>query len=289
MQQLSKTETATSSDLTKVNPTSSTLTESLLNAQDGKTIAQASSKEISSLLNELNWKLGVNTARMGEQAAGEHLLRMTAWLVQKHGDTSLKTIRLAYDLAIEGRLDVEVIAQLNPLQLGKVLAAYRQFQGENESVQQRNRNRELFCELPATPDYIDGVMRQAFAAAYQTAQSGDTYPDLGNGLYDWLDQKGLIAFTPEQKWEFFNRAKGDVQQLMSDRLATEKNLNSHQKAPMRRAIKQVMSDAFDAQSINRIRAQAKYLALNKLLADLIDMQVSAADFLDTLNQTEHED
>lgn len=240
------------------------------------------------MLNELNWKLGVNTARMGEQAANEHLLRMSGWLMQKHAGTTLETIRLAYDLAIDGSLDIELIAQLNPLQFGKVMTAYRQFQSDNETIQKRNRNRELFCELPTTPDYVDGIMRQAFHLAYAAVQGGDTYPDLGNGLYDWLDGKHMISLTPEQKWAFFNQAKGDVQQLMSDRLATEKNLSGYQKAPIRRTIKHVMSDAFDAQSINRIRAQAKYLALNKLLTNLIGMDVTPDEFLSVPTQTPDE-
>jgi hypothetical protein len=248
-------------------------------------VAKASTKQISRLWSDLIWLLGVNTARQGEQAMGDQLLRMTEWLYRRHPTTTLESIRLAYDLAIDGKLGIELISALNPLQFGKVMAAYEQYCSRNTAVQQRGNNQVLFSELPVTPAYVAGVMRAAFTKAYETVRAGETYPDLGNGLYDWLDEQGLIPFTAEQKWDFVKRAKGDVQQLMAERLNAASHLGRHQKAPLRKALKVTLSDALDEATSDQIRAQAKYLALNQLLADLVEMEYSPAEFLEPVLST----
>jgi hypothetical protein len=271
----------------QVVATSSTLTESLLSAPEGTPIAKASTKQISKLWNDLIWQLGVNTTRPGEQGMADQLMRMTEWVYRRHPNTTLESIRLAYDLAIDGKLGIEIISALNPLQFGKVMSAYEQYRSSNTTIQQQGNNQVLFCELPATPQYIDNVMREAFGLAYRAVAEGDTYPDLGNGLYDWLDEKKLIPFTNEQKWEFFKRAKGDIQQLMSARLDSSKHLSSYQKAPLRKALKTTLSDALDQAANDRIRAQAKYLALNQLLADLVEMECTPLEFFEPLTAPDH--
>ena len=248
----------------------------------GTPVSQASPKELSKLLTDLIWLLGVNTAKQGEGMA-DQLIRMSGYLLQKYGQSTLEDIRLAYDLAVEGHLGIEVISKLDPLQFGKVMSAYRQYCNQSVAIQQKGNNQPLFSELPATQDYIDQTMKMYLWVAYRTVQDGDTYPDLGSGLYDWLDSKGLIPFDAERKWAFFSRAKAEVQQLTADSLSTAKHLSGHQKAPLRKILKAALNDALDKNTSDKIRAHAKYLALNELLSDLIEMGVPTGEFFLTIS------
>lgn len=234
---------------------------------------------MSKLWTDLVWSLGINTDRQGVDRMGETLLRMSKYVLDHYRQTTLEDIRLAYELGFSGRLGIEMIAALNPLQFGKVMGAYREYKDNSVAIQQRNNNQALFCELPVTPEYVESVMRDALQKAFECIEKGDTYPDLGNSLYDWLDERGLIPFDNNRKWEFYHAAKGAVRELTADRLASATFLNNHAKAPLKMALKQAMSDVLDKATSDKIRSHAKYLAINELLKEVVEMGVTVDEFL----------
>ena len=201
------------------------------------------------------------------------------WLAEMP-NTSLEEISLAYRLAVKGETQVEVIPAVNPYQFGKVWKAYKAYRSQNEDLRRalESKNAASVADPQPSEAEIFQIMYRTLQAAYTTVEGGDTYPDPGNALYDWLDSKGIIPFTHEQKLEIWEEAKPLAQTLAANH-AESSNLGVWQRKPFKDLVAQIMGGITTERAKNYVRAQAKYLALDRLLRDLVDMGITPDEFV----------
>jgi hypothetical protein len=62
-------------------------------------------------------------------------------------------------------------------------------------------------EKQLTQEEKDRIMMDAFEKAKKIFKETGTYNDIGNSLYKWLDKRGEIKFTKEEKWKFVEQAR----------------------------------------------------------------------------------
>jgi hypothetical protein len=84
------------------------------------------------------------------------------------------------------------------------------------------------------------------------------YYDLGNAIYDFLDKKGMLKITPEEKWEYMTSARLNI--LDGSREKTKNETNHFKRLEINKYILQVEENKnFDEGG--KIRAEAKRIAL----------------------------
>ncbi|UFH52524.1 hypothetical protein [Spirosoma sp. KNUC1025] len=228
------------------------------------------------MLNNLQWLLGVNTTKQSQADNDRNLLKFSAFLVAKKPHLTLEEIELAYELACDGELDVDVFPVLNPLHFGRVMKAYQSYRASRTDLMQPIRN-GLAQPEPTQVD-SEAIMIESLRLALNAVKENGGVADYGNALYDWLDGKGLIPFDNARKWEFMNEAVEKVKNDAVDRL-NNRTLHKSQKLFIRDTLKDFLNDAFTKSTQDRIKVMAKYLALNALLADLVDMNYTAEEYL----------
>lgn len=215
------------------------------------------------------------------------LQALTAFMKTEYPGLTTGDLLLAYRFGVKYLLGIEMYAELNPRQVGKVLHAYEQFKRE-----ELTRNPApapapvaLLPEALPTPEQQDRANAQLFFFAYQAARQKREYRDHGNLLYNWLDGKKLIPFPPERKWEFMNLAQEKIRQEEMNHGVTG-NMQEHKDARnLAELIKQAQEqNEFQGSIKDRITTRAKQLAFTALLNDVIEMDITPVEYLNSNSQ-----
>lgn len=279
---LPKTDVALASKPVEIKPAKDMPSTSIVRLQTtlpttGTTIREASTKQITSLLNNLNWMLGVNTGKLSPEENDRNLLKFSAFLKVKKPYLTIEEIELAYELACDGEYgSAEVFPILNPLHFGRIMKAYRAYRLNHTDLMRDIRNGPALPEPSA--DQAEALMVDSFRLAINVVKENGGCADYGNALYDWLDAKGLIPFDNVRKWAFMNEAADAVRSDATDRLKN-RNLHKDKKGHIQATLSDFLNNAFSQSTQDRIKIMAKYLALNVLLNDLVEMNYTADEYL----------
>lgn len=126
-------------------------------------------------------------------------------VLKGYGGHTAAEIRLAFDMALEGKLDVETNCYENfsCLYFSNIMSAYREWA--------KQEYEQLPQELPAIEykeDMSDRSMTEWFNAKVREFELyPDTAPEYAPlGLYEWLDRKGRIDKTAKEKHAYLRRA-----------------------------------------------------------------------------------
>ncbi|WP_129606843.1 PASTA domain-containing protein [Spirosoma sordidisoli] len=251
---------------------------------NGPRLAEADQNELDGLVKEIVFLLGLRSA--DADATAKQLLHMTAYLRKRYHQTPTAEIRRAYQLYVEGELGLEPIRIFDAISLNQIMRAYWKHRGKILHPLIEGQKLLPSAERPEpTPDQIEAIMRQSLEDAYQRLRAKETVTDHGNAIYEWLDAKGLIPFTPERKQAIFKQALTALQQHHAWSAATTRH-NPTGRAEARRLAdvfkKTQLADGppLTGEPLEEARRYAKQLAFILLLAEWIDAGVKPAEVLD---------
>jgi hypothetical protein len=171
-------------------------------------------------------------------------------------------------------------AELNPRSIGKVLNAYELFKREELNRNPAVQPAALLAAPIPSQEQQDIMNANLFRMAYLAAEQKREYRDLGNLIYDWLDSKGLVTFSPTRKWDFMKQAQEKIRQEEAGHGVTG-NYQEHKDA---RALAALLVEAQKENKLclplkDRITTRAKQIALTTLLSELIEFDTTADEFL----------
>lgn len=250
------------------------------------------SAAFTSLWNEIIGLLGVRVTQANLLEHKQYMQAMTAHLQGLYPQWPIEEVRVAYQLAVTGEYGegFEVIVSLTPVQLGKVLRAYRKYKGQlppGSLTPIQDTGKLLGDGMPTTADIDQAWFDYEVRRAYAQHQQGETYLDRGNGLYDQLDSRGLISFTKERKWDFMKQAQEAVEREVRSGMY----MGDWEKRKKAKHMADLIREATEAGKLalpraEQIRTGAKQLALTTLLNELIGQGVTIDEFLEpiTTNQ-----
>lgn len=127
----------------------------------------------------------------------DHVLRL-------YGGHTASEIRLAFDMAIEGKLEVEVNCYENfsCMYFSNIMNTYRIW-----AVQEYNQIPKQLPQIEYKEDMSPEAMQEWFQSTSEKIKAGqmriEFVPPM---LYEWLDSNGNISATKELKYEYLNRA-----------------------------------------------------------------------------------
>ncbi|MGV3561581.1 hypothetical protein [Larkinella arboricola] len=244
------------------------MTSCLITCKMGKTVADANVSELNALINEIVSLLGVKVTAEDKQEHLKGLVTLIKWIKRKYAHYTLEEIQLAYELLIARELDIAPFRAIDASYFSDTMAAYKRYRENNTELREVYRNQ---LHLPPantekTQAEIAAQMEGYLAEALEVVRNGGEYPDTGNGLYDWLDKQGRIPYTNAEKYEFVKQAEPLVRANLTTDLAntsdqwTRRSLSALIKASMHN----------NADMAARVRAYAKYLAVNHYLKSLLN-------------------
>jgi hypothetical protein len=123
---------------------------------------------------------------------------------QEYGNHTVAEIRLAFDLAIAGKLEllqgesVNCYENFSCLYFSSIMNAYRRW-----AVQAHRQIVKPAMIEPPKEDLSDTAMQDWVNSLKQTKPSVDFMPEM---LYDWLIKKKILTPTKKEKWESLARA-----------------------------------------------------------------------------------
>ncbi|GAB3889742.1 hypothetical protein GCM10028803_00100 [Larkinella knui] len=228
-------------------------------------MAEATVSELNKLIGGIVALLGIKITDEDVAAHEDTVITVIGWIKRRYATWTLDEIRLAYELAVDRKLDVEPFRAIDPNYFSDVMAAFGRFRANDDALQRVYRNQLLISDRPEpTPEQINAFMESELQNAINQVWAGEEYPDLGNGLYDWLDKKGRIPFTPAQKWAYVEQAEPLVRAKIAAEVATAPDQWSQ------RNLKALLNASIQNNTdlASRVRSYAKYLALNDYLKTL---------------------
>ncbi|MDR1913380.1 MAG: hypothetical protein LBQ68_02705 [Clostridiales bacterium] len=135
-------------------------------------------------------------------------------LKNRYKGLTLDEVKIACDNGVRG--DYGDYFGINVVSINKWLKAY--YYSEER---QRAQREKLFKGLPQrtalTADEILQIKVNAYREAYGLAAAGKYVPDLGNLVYNFLDSRGKISFTKEEKLVFVERARAELETEAKER------------------------------------------------------------------------
>jgi hypothetical protein len=181
-------------------------------------------------------------------------------------------IRKAFELAIQGKLKVEVYQKLDCILVGKVMSAYekyKQIEIKREQTQDASRKREERENRIVSPnekaqierDFIESSVLPSYKN-YKAAADWNV-EQVHCHIYDLLDRRGLVELTNDVKYGLMK----DAESILRQRIAEKRATNG-------RAF-QLLTSAMD----NDVRNIAKSLALRQVYFEL---QLSETNLIEVL-------
>lgn len=220
-------------------------------------ISNSSSEDIASALRLCFQKLGIRAANLPTQ---EEKLVLIDFIYTNYGKHTLKELLLAFDLAITGRLDVDATHYENftCLYLASIIASYRKWAIEqNKFIKPKNyqmleENKELTDQEKA-----DWVMEWKDMPEINI----ELIPLL---FYDFIDSKGIIKITNEQKWAYTAKGVTYVKAKLQDEIGICKTNDAYLAY---NKFQNQESTGFDKEFAGRIKNRAKRLIVYDYLKD----------------------
>lgn len=216
-----------------------------------KKVNEASIMEIKEVFRLVMMKLGIRGNNLPSEVEKMVLLEH---LCRQYGSHTLDEIKLAFDMAMVGKLDGEFRCYENFScdYISLVMKAYRAWAHEE------------FKQLPApTPPQkhmeavSDFAMLKWLAREIQLIKTGKPFQFVPLDLYEWFDKRGNIKATPEEKRQYLNKAVAwrgvELQKECDKKNSVDNNAALMQFRAMRD------EGCFRGAEIDRLKAVAKKL------------------------------
>lgn len=173
------------------------------NALQDVKIVRSSIEDIKSALKYAMVKIGLRAQNFPSE---EEKAVLVDHVLRQYGGHTVQEIRLAFDMAIEGKIGVDANCYENfsCIYFSKIMSAYREYaKGEYRQLE----SSEHIKLLENKEDMSDQAMTDWLQAKRKDVLSGvctvDFIPVM---LYNWLDKKGGIRKTIAEKKEYLVKA-----------------------------------------------------------------------------------
>lgn len=128
-------------------------------------------------------------------------------IIENFGGHSHEEFRLAFDMAIQGKLDVEAncFENFSCLYVTGIMKAYRKWATQAHE----QLNHQLLLPAPPTEEskLTDKTMGDWLSDVKEKVKSGKTsMPFMPLMIYEWLDKNGDIKISSQQKMEYLVKA-----------------------------------------------------------------------------------
>lgn len=108
-----------------------------------------------------------------------------------------------------------------------------------------------------TTTEIDEIMEESFERKYSEYCANGKVEDMGNALYNWLDSKGEIPFTNDEKREIKETAR---RELIAEKKREKDFMLLQNTIPLQAVIASLEKQAYDTEGM--VVSRAKKIALN---------------------------
>jgi hypothetical protein len=187
----------------------------------------------------------------------------TAVLIQhiesNYGGHTVEELRLAFDMAINGKLEVDPICYENfsCLYFSKIMGVYREWAIEEYK---EIESKYSFKQIEYKEDMSREAMMDWFEATAKKIRAGEMLVDfVPEMLYVFMDENGNISATKEEKYQYLQRAAEYRQgQLQSD---VDKNDTPNNRWRLSTFITQKNNGYFEGQEADRVKLLAKKMLL----------------------------
>ena len=191
----------------------------IINLEKAKKVLQG--KQINdSTEDELKAKLKIIYAMIGLRPqhfpVDEEKAFLHTYIYQKYGNKTLNELILAFDLAIQGQLEVDdakVYDQFTCEYLAKIMNAYRNW------LKFVTKNAEQY----KNPDMIEDKKELSDEEKADWICDWKSMKNINIELiplmfYDFLTSKAIISLTSALKWEYTNKATQNVKTMLQDEI-----------------------------------------------------------------------
>lgn len=173
-------------------------------------------KIVNSSIEEVKQALKFAMIKVGLRAANfptdEEKAILINHVYDNFGNHTPAEIRLAFDMALAGKLDLEAdeikcYENFSCLYFSQIMVAYRIWAGQTRAQIDREDNAHRLLTESTPKQMTEGDYLELFEAV-----KGDVLADkievplIPEMLYEWLEKKGEIKLTTEKKKEYFNKA-----------------------------------------------------------------------------------
>jgi len=185
-------------------------------------------------------------------------------IIKGYNGHTISEIKLAFDMAIEGKLDVEVNCYENfsCLYFSNIMSSYRQWA--------KQEYEQLLQEPPAI-EYKEDISDRAMAEWFRDKVKDferDPEKDVRFApisLYTWLDEKGLIKKTAKHKHGYLTRAVYYRQEVLMT--AVRNDETDHNKWVLKKFNEMKDEGCFTGGEITTLKNIAKQIILKEILLD----------------------
>lgn len=206
-------------------------------------------------------KLGIREANIPEKDELQVLLHH---LISQYGNHTCDEIRLAFDMAISGKLDllpgesVNCYENFSCLYFSSIMNAYRRWAGQIH----RQLSPEGYAESEIA-DTSDEAMEKWLNEIKQSVIRVDLLPIM---LYDWLEQKGRITKTSAEKYEYLQEAVMYRQSKLAK--AMEEQMSQANRESLQEFNRMKECGEFTGAEVSILKSLAKKIILFEYINDL---------------------
>lgn len=170
-------------------------------------MVESNVEEIKQVLRYAMIKVGLRAQNFPTDEEKEILI---AHVVQNFGYHTTEEVKLAFDMAISGKLELDEVKcyeNFSCLYLSQIMVGYRVWATQtNAQIKREDESHRALIEgKPIELTEIDYL--ELYIATKADVLAGvidhNLVPDM---LYDWMERKGTIKLTQKRKVEFFNLA-----------------------------------------------------------------------------------
>jgi hypothetical protein len=180
-------------------------------------------------------------------------------IIKNYGGHTVEEIKLAFDMAITGRLDVEVNCYENfsCLYFSNIMSAYREW--AKEEYKQFEAAQPI-SEIENKEDMSQEAMQDWFNVTAKKIKAGEMTVDfVPLSLYEWMDANGNISATPEEKYKYLERAANYRQSALMDEVQRQDTPNNRWR--LQNFLNSKEKGYFEGEEIGILRSLAKKILL----------------------------
>jgi len=184
-------------------------------------------------------------------------------IIKKYGGHTVEEIKLAFDMAITGRLDVEVNCYENfsCLYFSNIMAAYREWAKEEYK---QIEAKQPIPSIENKEDMSQEAMADWFNATVKKIKAGELTVDfVPLMLYEYMDANGNISATKEEKYMYLQRAADYRQSQLEAEVERKDTPNTRWR--LSTFISQKNRGYFEGEEVDTVKSLAKKILLFEMV------------------------